>query len=78
MKYKFPHEDHKVISAGPCCMVPNWLSVSPTSMVLMQAAKVQGVYSLGELFDDILITYEVCFFFSDFFLFQQLHFKSLM
>lgn len=43
-------------------MVPNWLSVSPTSMVLMQAAKVQGVYSLGELFDDILITYEVCFF----------------
>lgn len=59
-------------------MVPNWLSVSPTSMVLMQAAKVQGVYSLGELFDDILITYEVWFFFSDFFLFQQLHFKSSM
>jgi len=48
-------------------MVPNWLSVSPTSMVLMQAAKVQGVYSLGELFDAILITYEVWFFFLIFF-----------
>lgn len=43
------------------------MALPALEMVLLQAAKLQDVYSLGELYDDVFVIYELFSFFSVFF-----------